>query len=96
MTENTQTAALSARITGRVQGVAFRAWTQAEAERRGLSGWVRNDPDGAVTALFAGPRAAVEEMALLLWQGPGAAAVAHVATAPADPAEAGDSFRITG
>ncbi|NRB17607.1 MAG: acylphosphatase [Rhodobacteraceae bacterium] len=47
--------ALRARITGRVQGVTFRAWTRSEAEQRGLSGWVRNEPDGSVRALLIGP-----------------------------------------
>ncbi len=47
--------ALRARITGRVQGVAFRAWTRSEAKQRGLSGWVRNESDGSVRALFIGP-----------------------------------------
>src|SRR5699024_1180285 len=46
------TVAVEARITGRVQGVWYRGWTKGEATRRGLSGWVRNEPDGAVAALF--------------------------------------------
>ncbi|WP_313851714.1 acylphosphatase [Parasedimentitalea psychrophila] len=47
--------AIKARIAGRVQGVAFRAWTRSEAQRRGLSGWARNESDGSVLALFMGP-----------------------------------------
>ena len=39
--------AVRVRVRGRVQGVWFRAWTKAEAEARGLSGWVRNEPDGS-------------------------------------------------
>ena len=49
-------------IRGRVQGVWFRAWTESEASRRGLSGWVRNNPDRTVSALFVGPRPAVDAM----------------------------------
>lgn len=77
--------AINARITGRVQGVAFRAWTRAEAQRLGLSGWVRNEPDGAVCALLMGPVAEVDEMVRKLNRGSTAARVAHVATEPVDP-----------
>ena len=66
------------RITGRVQGVAFRAWTQAEATRRGLRGWVRNEPDGSVSTLVSGKREAVDEMLSAFWSGPGAADVRDV------------------
>ena len=48
-------------IKGRVQGVGFRYWICGEARRLGLRGWVRNRPDGAVEALFAGPGARVED-----------------------------------
>lgn len=82
-----------ARVTGRVQGVFFRAWTQAEARRLGLAGWVRNEPDGSVTALVAGPEAAVAEMLRRLHDGPPAARVAAVETAAAEPPE-GPGFHI--
>lgn len=49
-------------ISGRVQGVFFRAYTQEEAKRFGLKGWVRNLPDGRVEALFEGEDEAVEKM----------------------------------
>ena len=49
--------AVRVRITGRVQGVYFRGWTRDEAARLGLDGWVRNEADGSVTALIAGPAA---------------------------------------
>ena len=57
-------------ISGRVQGVAFRACTRDEAERLGVGGWVRNLAAGRVEAVFEGPPAAVE--AALAWcaQGP--------------------------
>ena len=52
-------------VRGRVQGVGFRASTQDEGERLGLSGWVRNLPDGSVELEAEGPRALLE--ALLAW-----------------------------
>ena len=53
-------------ITGRVQGVGFRAWTCGEARRRGLRGWVRNRHDGSVEALLIGAPEAVEAMLRLV------------------------------
>ena len=41
-------------VTGRVQGVGFRAWVEREARARRLGGWVRNRADGAVEAVFSG------------------------------------------
>lgn len=49
-------------ISGKVQGVFFRAYTKEEADKLGIKGWVRNLPDGRVEALFEGPAEAVEEM----------------------------------
>ena len=66
------------RITGRVQGVWFRAWTAEAARARKLSGWVRNRRDGSVEAVFAGPTAAVDEMVAACSSGPPAARVADV------------------
>ncbi len=68
-------------VSGRVQGVWFRAWTQQEAERRGLSGWVRNLSDGRVEAVFAGPRDRVEEMVAACREGPPLARVEDVTVA---------------
>lgn len=81
--------AVLARVTGRVQGVGYRAWTQAAARRLGLSGWVRNRRDGSVEALLAGPEAAVAAMLAAMRQGPPAARVEDVVSAhdrpPAEP-----------
>lgn len=49
-------------ITGKVQGVYYRANTQKQARRRDLDGWVRNLDDGRVEAVFEGPRAKVEDV----------------------------------
>ena len=72
--------AVEARISGRVQGVNFRAWTQEQAEARGLRGWVLNNPDGSVEAVFAGPSGTVDEMLDLCRQGPAVARVDSVET----------------
>ncbi len=66
------------RITGRVQGVGYRYWTEAVAADLGLAGWVRNRRDGSVEALFAGPADAVDEMLARCRDGPRSAAVAAV------------------
>lgn len=78
---------LSARycvIEGRVQGVSYRAWTQREAVSRGLTGFVRNQPDGSVEALFCGPEDAVAAMIEACWQGPSFARVDGVSVNEAD------------
>ena len=74
-----------ARISGRVQMVWYRAWTVAEAEKRGLSGWVRNRKDGSVEALFSGAADAVEAMLAACRDGPPKAQVTDIVVQPADP-----------
>ena len=80
-------------IRGRVQGVFFRAATEARARSLELAGWVRNAPDGSVEAVFEGPRERVESM--LDWCGRGPAG-ARVDEVEADwEAAAGESgFRV--
>ena len=63
------------RISGRVQGVSFRYFTQRTARALGLTGWVRNLPNGAVEALFEGERGIIEQALTACRQGPPAAAV---------------------
>ncbi len=65
-------------ISGRVQGVCYRAWTQSNAQALGLSGWVRNRRDGAVEALFSGPAIQVFQMVARCREGPPAAFVEDV------------------
>jgi acylphosphatase len=78
-------------VSGRVQGVSYRASAQAEARRQGLVGWVRNLADGRVELEVEGPADRVA--GLLAWceRGPAAAAVAavEVATQPVRGDEAG-------
>lgn len=69
-------------ISGRVQGVWYRAWTREEAERLGLNGWVRNRRNGTVEAVFAGKEEAVEKMLSLCRQGPPRAAVTDIDVEP--------------
>lgn len=77
-------------IAGRVQGVGFRDWLVAEARAHGLSGWVRNRPDGAVEALLAGEAGAVQEVLLACRRGPRLARVDSIEeTLAEDPAEPG-------
>jgi acylphosphatase len=57
-------------ISGRVQGVFFRAHTRDEARARGLKGWVRNLPNGRVEAVFEGDRRVVDNMLAWCRQGP--------------------------
>lgn len=49
-------------VSGRVQGVYYRANTRDTAAQKDLDGWIRNREDGRVEAVFEGPRDAVEEM----------------------------------
>jgi acylphosphatase len=70
------------RVTGVVQGVSYRASTQAEARDLGVVGWVKNEPDGAVLLEAQGAPAAVD--ALIAWcrQGPAFAEVDAVDVTP--------------
>lgn len=65
-------------IRGSVQGVFFRAETGERARSLGLVGWVRNNPDGTVEAVFQGDRDRVDSMLVWCRRGPGAADVEDV------------------
>jgi len=81
-------------ISGRVQGVCFRAETRAEALRLGLSGWVRNRSDGTVETEFEGEAEAVRALLAWLRHGPPLAFVGQIDTTDR-PLLAGEtSFRI--
>ena len=71
-------------ITGRVQGVSYRAATASEARRLGLAGWVRNRVDGSVEAVIVGDDAAVGRMIEACRRGPTAARVDAVDVEPLD------------
>jgi acylphosphatase len=58
------------RLFGRVQGVFFRQWAVGQARALGVSGWIRNCPDGSVEAHLIGEEAAVERMVDRMHDGP--------------------------
>jgi len=62
-------------ITGRVQGVGFRAYAKREANSLGLVGWVKNMPGGCVEAVYEGDEASVQAMTVRCHQGPSLARV---------------------
>ncbi len=65
-------------VSGRVQGVGFRAWVQDRAVELGLGGWVRNTRDGRVEAVFVGDTVRVHEMIEACRRGPSVSRVSHV------------------
>lgn len=71
-------------IRGRVQGVGYRASLTREAERLGLTGWVRNRLDGSVEAVVAGDEASVNQLINWARRGP---LTAHVTSVDVTPAQ---------
>ena len=67
-------------ISGRVQGVFFRAYTQRAAQEKGISGWVMNTRDGRVEAVLEGPKEQVEDMINWCHQGSPMSQVTGVST----------------
>ncbi len=65
-------------ITGKVQGICFRAYTEQEAIRLGLKGWVKNCPDGSVEIIAEGEEKKVEELIRWCQHGPSRAQVTEV------------------
>jgi acylphosphatase len=94
MSDAPDTARLDATVRGNVQGVGFRMWVLRTASRLGLSGWVRNEPDGAVRAVAEGPRADVEELLKRLRVGPESAWVSSVQERWEAPTGGFDGFAI--
>ena len=81
------------RITGRVQGVFFRAWTREQARRIGVNGSVRNCADGSVEAHVEGEAEAVQRLTDLLRHGPDQARVDRIEIEEATP-EGRDGFDV--
>jgi acylphosphatase len=82
-------------IYGFVQGVGFRFAVEREALSRGVSGWVRNQPDGTVEAVFEGEPEDVESLVDFCRRGPRGAAVERV-DVEADSPEGLTGFRVSG
>ena len=80
-------------VTGRVQGVFFRAWAREQAQALGVSGWVRNCPDGRVEAHIEGEQAAVEQLVQRLHRGPPSAQVEDVHLWNVEPCDF-DDFEV--
>jgi len=72
-------------VHGRVQGVFFRDTMLREAERRGVTGWVRNADDGTVEAHLEGPTDAVQALVDFCREGPQGASVQRVEVHDAAP-----------
>ena len=70
---------LTARVSGRVQGVGYRWWVRTRGEELGLSGWVMNgDDERSVELVAEGPPDRLDELERLLWSGPHSARVESV------------------
>ncbi len=82
------------RISGRVQGVFFRANTLKTARSLGLTGWVRNLPDGRVEAVFQGERESAEAMLAWCRTGTPPARVDHLDVAEESAADGFTGFDI--
>lgn len=74
---------LHVHVSGRVQGVCYRASTRDKATALGIHGWVRNCDDGRVEALISGHPDQLEQMLTWMAEGPEAARVDHLVQAPA-------------
>lgn len=81
-------------ISGRVQGVGFRYFTEDLAQREGVSGFVRNLPDGRVEAVVEGDVESVGRVEISLWRGPRGARVDDIEIEVTTPSGRLTGFRI--
>ena len=87
------TRAVDVTVTGRVQGVSFRYYTVEQAERLGVTGWVRNERDGSVALHAEGADEAVDALVEWCRTGPALARVRNVAVRDAN-ATGATSFEV--
>lgn len=85
--------AVRVRVSGDVQGVFFRASTRDRAQERDVSGWVRNDPEGTVTAVLEGAPEDVDALVEWMREGPPRAQVEQVDVTPTEP-DGRDGFHV--
>lgn len=81
-------------ISGRVQGVWFRAGTKQKADQLGLTGWVKNSSDGCVEAVFEGDEKTIQEMLEWCHIGPSYAKVKDVKITKQSPLNDFNDFSI--
>ncbi len=81
-------------IKGIVQGVNFRYYTQREAQKNSVNGWVGNLPDGSVTAVFEGDEEDVEKMVQWCRRGPSSAHVTELIAQPEEYRGEFSSFSV--
>jgi acylphosphatase len=81
-------------VRGHVQGVFFRSAARDEARRLGLTGWVRNLPNGDVELLACGDQDKLHDMVTWLWKGPPMARVDKVVSELADDDDSVDDFVV--
>jgi len=81
-------------VTGRVQGVGFRAFVRHHARELGLAGWVKNEPDGSVVVEASGDTDGLDELERRLRQGPPASRVERLEVRSPDCPPAGRRFEI--
>ena len=81
-------------VSGHVQGVGFRAFTQEQAEHLKLTGWVRNLPDGRVEAIIQGPPPLLKDMIDRLRLGPGGSRVDEVRVTDEKPEGTFTGFKV--
>ncbi len=72
-------------VHGSVQGVFFRDTTRRMADQRGVAGWVRNNPDGSVEAVFEGEESAIDRLVAFAHEGPRGARVERVEVFDEEP-----------
>lgn len=81
-------------VSGRVQGVFYRALTQERALRLGLRGWVRNLPDGRVELVACGGESELKQLQDWLWKGPQQAQVSEVVCEEIVTLDISDVFEV--
>ncbi len=86
---------LNCLVSGRVQGVNFRSWTKRQADSYGVTGWVRNLPDGRVEVEVQGEDQVLDAFREQLYQGPPASRVDNLECEWSDQDKVYKSFEVT-